>query len=249
LRPRPGGEAGYLEWDEDRWSFALLRVWVGRAACGWGVMQAFEMWARGWGVMGLVRAFEIWARQAALIGTLAKSPHRQQFECEWCAQGWCKDGMGCENPAKGRFSRVFPCVESVRGWHQRGRYEAVPGEAYIDLDPQPNPVQAYCGRCKQVRSVWAVRGEEEYRYAEWMDDEDQPVMLQVPEAIRCDVQYLKDKSAVQWKEVWARRAQAKAAIKADNAVWMREGKLAQRQVDALTNDESVNLGWVGECGY
>ena len=83
LRPRPGGEAGYLEWDEDRWSFALLRVWVGRAACGWGVIQAFEMWARGWGVMGLVRAFEIWASQAALIGTLAQSPHRQQFECEW----------------------------------------------------------------------------------------------------------------------------------------------------------------------
>ena len=141
LRPRPGGEAGYLEWDADRWRFALLRVWVGRAACGWGVIQAFEMWARGWGMMGLVRAFEIWASQAVLIGTLAESPHRQQFTCEWCAQGWYKGGMGCENPAKGRYSRVFPCVESVRGWHMRGRYEDVPGME-LDLDPHPNPVHA-----------------------------------------------------------------------------------------------------------
>ena len=93
-----------------------------------------------------------------------------------------------------------------------------------------------------------MRGESEYRNGEWMD-EGQTVMLQVPEAIRCDVTYLQDKSRVQWKEVWARRAQAKAAIKADNAVWMREEKLAQRQVDAVTNDESVNLGWEGECDY
>ena len=74
-----------MEWNEDRWRFALLRVWVGRAACGWGLLglvRAFEMWARGWGVLGLVRAFETWASQAVLIGTLAESPYRQQFECE-----------------------------------------------------------------------------------------------------------------------------------------------------------------------
>ena len=118
----------------------------------------------------------------------------------------------------------------------------------LDLDPHPNPVQAHCGQCKQVRSACSVNGASEYRKEEWKD-EGQSVLLQVSEAIRCDVQYLKDKSAVQWKEVWARRAQAKAAIKADNAVWMREEKLAQRQIDALTNDESVNLGWEGECDY
>ena len=129
----------------------------------------------------------------------------------------------------------------------RGRYEDVPGME-LDLDPHPNPVQAHCGQCKQVRSACSVNGASEYRKEEWKD-EGQSVLLQVSEAIRCDVQYLKDKSAVQWKEVWARRAQAKAAIKADNAVWMREEKLAQRQIDALTNDESVNLGWEGECDY
>ena len=107
--------------------------------------------------------------------------------------------MGCLNPAKGRYNRVYPCVESVRGWYQRGRYEEVPGEE-IGLDPQPNPVQAHCGRCKQVRSVWPVRGESEYRNGEWMD-EGQPVMLQVHEAIRCDVKHLKAKSEVQWKGV------------------------------------------------
>ena len=131
-----------------------------------------------------MRAFEIWASQAVLIGTLAGSPHRQQFECEWCAQGWYRGGMGCLHPDKRRYSRVFPCVESVRDWHQRGRYAEVPGKE-VGLDPQPDPVQAYCGRCKKVRSAWSVNGESEYRKGEWQDA-GQPVLLQVTEAIRSD---------------------------------------------------------------
>jgi hypothetical protein len=191
----------------------------------------------------MVRAFETWASQAVLIGTLAGSPHRQQFECQWCEQGWYRDGYECLNPAKVRHTRVYPCVERVRGWHQRWRYEPVPGED-LDLEPEPNPVEAYCRRCKAILPAWSVNWESEYRKGEWKV-EGQPVLLQVPEAIRSDVKYLKDKSAVQWTEVWARRAQAKAAIRADNAAWMMEEKLAQMKIDSVIDDGSVNLGCEG----
>ena len=66
--------------------------------------------------------------------------------------------------------------------------------------------------------------------------------MQVSEAIRSDVKYLKDKFAVRWKEVWSRRAQAKAAIKAENEEWMMEEKLARMQMDEVNVKGCVSQG-------
>ena len=50
-----------------------------------------------------------------------------------------------------------------------------------------------------------------------------------------------------WEKVWAQRAAAKAAIKADNAAWMREEQLATVQIDDVNDEECVNPGSEEDC--
>ena len=52
----------------------------------------------------------------------------------------------------------------------------------------------------------------------------------------------KEKLKGKWEKVWAQRAAAKAAIKAENEEWMMEEKLARMQMDEVNVKGCVSQG-------
>ena len=226
---------GPLRWEslyDGRWSFALLRVWLGR------------IYSSGLEDSWLLYAWERWAQATVLVGTIAGSPYRTQFTCACCEHGGADTEQYWEReyvPGRRRDVRVFPSVDSVRAWHVRSRYEA------DDEDDTPNYVKAYCPRCKQVREAYGGGC-----WAGEMDEHTKQSMLHEESwGVQQAVVRLETKCRTRWAKVWAERAQEREDIKADNGAWLMEEEVARMRVDAenteVTDDESANLESDGDC--
>ena len=73
----------------------------------------------------------------------------------------------------------------------------------------------------------------------------------MPKGVKAAVDYMVRKFGFVWQQVWAQRAQERAAIKAHNEAWMLEEELATMQIGAVTTgvaiDESASP-WCDEGG-